>query len=214
MRALLIVGFLIAAGLPRAGMAARLPAEGGLVRGIYCNPGPAIDNRIWASYGKGYAFDREEKHEGEASIRCTTADATEAQGASQRVTFDQDRARPIIVAGWAKLEGVTGAPTYHCSVYLDLRLKNGESWPMKIAAFDPAKEGWQYAEQTYEPPSAIATASVYVFLRELAGTAWFDDIYVGELMDGGARGPNLLQSPGFEQGANGDAGLRDEFYGR
>jgi len=218
MRALLVGCCVLGLALQARGRTAPLPREGELVRGIYCNPGPAIDNRVWATYGKGYTLDREEKHSGEASIRCTVADAsqaygaTEAQGASQRVTLNQDKARPLIVAGWAKLEGVTGAPSYHCSVYLDLQLKNGESWPMKIAAFDPAKEGWQYAEQTYEPPAPIANAAVYAFLRELAGTAWFDDIYVGQLMDDGTHGPNLLQSPGFEQAADGDAGFRDAFY--
>ena len=193
-------------------LAAPLPPEGELVRGIYAHPGRAIDNRIWAGYGSGYEVDRDETHDGEASVRCTAASVTEAQGASQRVTFDQDEARALIVAGWAKLEGVSGPADYHCSVYLDLQLKNGESWPMKIAAFDPAKEGWQYSEETYEPPAPIASASVYAFLREREGTAWFDDIYVGQLLADGTRSENLLESPGFEEGADGDAGYREEFF--
>jgi hypothetical protein len=197
---------------PNLVWAAPLPPEGGLVRGIYCNPGPAIDNRLWAEYGFGYVLDREERHGGEASLRCTAADATEAQGASQQVTLGQDVARPIVVAGWARLKGVSGPPSYHCSVYVDFRLDNGESWPMKIAAFDPTKEGWQYAEATYTPPAPISVAAVYAFLRELAGTAWFDDVYVGEVLEDGTRGPNLLKSPGFEAGPEGHPPYREEFF--
>ncbi len=194
-------------------VAAALPPDGDLIRGIYARPGRAIDDRIWASYGEGYELDRGEKRSGGASIRCSNPTDTVAHGASQRITINQDQPRPIIVAGWAKLEGVSGPADYHCSVYLDLRLKNGESWPMKIAAFDPAKTGWQYSEAIHEPPSPIDTASVHVFLRERAGTAWFDDVYVGELLDGGERSANLLESPGFEDAGEARTQFRDEFFG-
>lgn len=192
--------------------AAPLPPSGELVRGIYARPGVAIDSRIWATFGQGYEFDSEEKHSGSTSIRCSNPTDAVAHGASQRITLNQDQPRPIIVAGWAKLDGVSGPQDYHCSVYLDLRLQNGEPWVMKIAAFDPAKTGWQYAEAIHEPPAPIATASVHVFLRERAGTAWFDDIYVGELLDGGKRSENLLESPGFEDAGEARTEFRDEFF--
>ena len=193
-------------------MQAALPPTGELVRGIYARPGRAIDNRIWGTYGQGYELDPDEKHSGELSVRCANPSADVAHGASQSVTLNQDKPRPLVVAGWAKLEGVSGPPDYHCSVYLDLRLKNGESWPMKIAVFDPAKTGWQYSEAVHEPPTPIATASVHVFLRERAGTAWFDDIYVGELLDDGRRSDNLLESPGFEEASQVRSEHRDEFF--
>ena len=184
-----------------------------IVRGIYCHPGPAIDNRLWPSYGVGYEIDTAERHSGKASIRCTNTNDVEAHGAWQRVAFDQKEARPFVVAGWAKLEGVTGSANYRCSVYVDLQLQNGESWPMKIAAFDPAKKGWQYAEKTYTPPSPIASARAYVFLRQSKGTAWFDDIYVGEILDGeGTRSKNMLQDPSFDGGTDNE--LRNEFFSK
>jgi len=189
--------------------------EADVVRGIYCHPGSAINNRVWASYGRGYDVDAQEKHAGGGAIRCTNVDDVEAHGASQNVHFGQEKPRPLVVAGWAKLEGVTGQTSYRCSVYLDLALQNGKGWHMKIAAFDPAKTGWQYVEQIYEPPAPIASARVHVFLRQSKGTAWFDDIYVGEVLDdSGARSRNLLQDPGFEQGLKGDDSLRNEFFSR
>ena len=185
----------------------------GIVRGIYCHPGAAVDNRVWAPYGKGYELDREARHAGRSSLRCTNTDTVEAHGAWQSVTFGQKQARPFVVAGWAKLEGVTGTPTYKCSVYLDLVLEGGKSWPMKIAAFDPAKSGWQYSEQIYEPPAPLVSARVYVFLRQEAGVAWFDDLYVGEVLDDkGTRSKNLLQDPGFDDGMKSDNAAREALF--
>jgi len=193
--------------------AAAKPKE--IIRGIYCRPGPALDNRLWGAYGNGYETDTREKHSGRASMRCTNADDVEAHGARQDVRFNQDRVRPLVVAGWARLDGVTGPPSYRCSVYLDLRLKNGKAWHMKTAPFDPAKKGWQYAENTYVPPAPIASASVHVFLRQSKGTAWFDDIYVGEILDDkGTRSKNLLQEPGFDSETTVDTRLREEFFDR
>ena len=199
--------------LTSCGVLAAETAPPGIIRGVYCNPGRAIENRAWGPYGQGYTLDAKEVHSGRASLSCTNATDTEAHGASQQVTFDQPEPRPLIVAGWAKLVGVTGTPDFHGSVYLDVRLKNGESWPMKIAAFDPAKTDWQYVEQIYEPPAPIASASVHVFLRQLKGSAWFDDLYVGEVLDAqGTRSKNLVQDPGFEGDTDGTPTFRDEFF--
>ncbi len=186
-----------------------------LVRGIYADPGPALDNRPWAGYGEGYEFDGAERHGGQASIRCANPTAAAGRGGGQTVQLNQDRPRPIVVGGWARLVGVSGPADYHCSVYLDLVLQGGESWPMKIAAFDPAKTGWQYAERTYTPPKPIVSARVYVFLRERAGTAWFDDLLLAEVLDEqGTRSPNRLRDPGFETPEGGDPSVRDAFFGK
>lgn len=202
---------LLSVAFGQAAQAASHPGK--IIRGIYCRPGPAVDNRLWTSFGLGYDIDTQEKRSGRASIRCSNTDRVVGHGACQRVVLNQDQPRPLVVAGWAKLEGVSGPASYRCSVYLDLRLQNGKSWPMKIAAFDPAKKGWQYATQTYMPPAAIASASVYAFLRQAEGTAWFDDIYVGQIVDDqGTKSPNLLEDPGFEGGLDGKR--RGEFFGQ
>jgi len=194
------------------GIAAPLPPAGELIRGIYADPGPAINSSVWAGYGGGYALDKGEAHSGATSLRCSNATGAEAHGGSQQVVFDQQMARPLVISGWAKLEGVSGPPSYKCSVYLDLRLTNGESWYMQTAEFDPAKTGWQYAERVCDPPAAIATASVHVFLRETQGTAWFDDLHVGYLLEDGTRSPNLLKSPGFEPEEQAGPTPRDAFF--
>lgn len=185
----------------------------GIIRGIYAEPGAAVKNRLWTSYGAGYEEDRREKHSGQVSLRCTNKTDQEAHGALQSIRFDQAQPRPIVIAGWAKLEGVTGPADYHCSVYLDLTLQDGTSWPMKIAAFDPARTGWQYAEQTYVPPAPLDSARVHVFLRQRQGTAWFDDLYVGEILDDqGTRSPNLLIDPSFEGHWPDETSPRDRFF--
>ncbi|MCK5803732.1 MAG: hypothetical protein KAI66_12905 [Lentisphaeria bacterium] len=184
-----------------------------IVRGIYCRPGLAMDSRLWTSYGSGFTLDPQGAHSGDIGVRCGTADDTEAQGVLQVVEIHQKEARPIVVGGWARLEGVNGTPSYKCSVYVDCRLTNGKSWPMQIAVFDPAKTGWQYSEKTYTPPAPIASARVYAFLREKAGTAWFDDLYLSEVLDEtGKRSANLLQSPGFERQSNRENSQRKAFF--
>jgi hypothetical protein len=171
-----------------------------LVRGIYCHPGAALDSRLWAGYGSGFSWDHTVARTGATSIRCEVPTDGDAQGVCQTVEINQAEARPIVVSGWARLANVAGPPSYKCSVYVDCRLQNGESWPMQTAIFDPAEGGWQHAEATYTPPSPIRSARVYAFLREKSGVAWFDDLYVGEILDeNGARSDNLLKSPGFEQ---------------
>lgn len=196
------------------GVAAAAPAQ--ILRGIYADPDRMADHRTWAAYGGGYELDSKVKHGGQAGIRCANATDGEAHGAGQTVRFNQDKPRPLIVAGWAKLEGVTGPKDYHCSVYVDLQLKNGTSWPMKIAAFDPTRADWQYAEQIYTPPAPITSARVHVFLRERKGVAWFDDLYVGEALDDrGTRSTNFLADAGFEseRPATG-ASPREEFFAK
>jgi hypothetical protein len=185
----------------------------GIVRGIYCDPEQAVDDRPWAAYGSGYVLDAEQVHTGATALRCVNMTEQDAQGGTQTVHFNQDQARPLVVAGWARLEGLGGPASYHCSVYLDLELRDGQSWYMKTAMFDPAKTGWQYAEEVYTPPAPIVAARVYVFLREMKGTAWFDDIYVGEVRDAqGTRSPNLLKSPGFEPDPAAGRSAREEFF--
>ena len=187
----------------------------GIVRGIYCDPGEALGGQLWADFGAGFEVDAREHHGGGSSLKCANAAATEAQGAVQTVKFASASPRPIVVSGWAKLQGVAGPKDYRCSVYLDLMLEGGESWPMKIATFDPSKAGWQYSEATYTPPKPLVSARVYVFLREREGVAWFDDLSVCQVLDdAGRRGPNLLRDAGFEQAAVGDPALRDAFFAK
>jgi len=184
-----------------------------IVRGVYCRPGKSLDDRSWQGYGAGYVRSKSNVHSGASSIHCKNASASAAHGARQTVEFNQKVARPIILGGWAKLEGTVGDPTYHCSVYGDFSLMDGKSWICKIAAFDPGKRGWQYVEATHTPPGPVASGRIHVFLREAAGEAWFDDLYVGELLDdSGKRSPNLLENPGFEPTEKHDNTERQAFF--
>ena len=191
-------------------LAAQPPA---IVRGIYCNPRMALARGPWTSYGKGGEMTATAARTGTTGLLCRTNTLTEASGMVQSIDINQKVARPIVVAGWARLEGIEGPPSYRCSVYVDCRLTNGKSWPMQTAEFDPAKKGWQYAENIYRPPSPVASARVYVFLRQKIGTACFDDVYVGEILDDkGKRSSNLLRAPGFEPLDQKDHGPRKTFF--
>lgn len=210
-----IVSLGIGLSLARAAETAKTQhAQQGIIRGIYCDPGKAIGNSAWSPYGDGFELSSRQVHSGKASLHCRNGTPAGRKGVSQRVTLDQDRPRPLVIAGWAKVSGVAGPPSYRCSVYLDARLSNGQNWQQKTAEFDPAKtDGWQYAEKIYTPPAPVVSANVCVFLREAQGEAWFDDLYVGELIDAqGTRSKNLLQNAGFEGAAEGGSTFRDDFF--
>ncbi|MBI3923086.1 MAG: hypothetical protein HY318_16820 [Armatimonadetes bacterium] len=67
-------------GVAVAHAAAGRPANG-LIRGIYADPGAAVDNRLWASYGAGWEEDQTERYAGKVSARCANESSTETHGA-------------------------------------------------------------------------------------------------------------------------------------
>ncbi|NUQ01664.1 MAG: hypothetical protein HUU35_17610, partial [Armatimonadetes bacterium] len=102
--------------------------------------------------------------------------------------------KPIRIAGYSRAEGVEGNPNWTYSIYLDLKQTDGTAVYGKVATFRTGSHDWEQAETIFTPAAPIASATVHVFLRNVGGTAWFDDLFVGE--DGG---PNLLRCAGFEE---------------
>ena len=84
---------------------------------------------------------------------------------------------------------------------------DGESWPMKVAAFETGTHDWQYSELIIEPEKPLKSAQYWAFLRESEGTVWFDDLFFGP-----PDGENLLKSPGFEKKLDPDTSVRDEIF--
>jgi hypothetical protein len=175
-----------------------------VTRGIYADIRPALRTAVWRmSAGSTLVGDR--PHSGPTCLRAEGGPGV--QGANQRVVFNQREPRPVKIAGWSRAEGVRAAKDYRYSVYVDFVFTDGKPWHMKLACFAPGTHDWQYAENIVRPPKPLAHATVNVFLRESEGTAWFDDLFVGEV-----DGRNLLVCPGFERDGQLDLAERDKLF--
>ncbi|HIE53207.1 MAG TPA: hypothetical protein EYP85_15755 [Armatimonadetes bacterium] len=178
-----------------------------ITRGIYAPIGDLLQTGAWADWGGGYAFDQTVAHGGQASARVeTNADVPEA-GLAQRVEVNQKEPRPLVISGWSRAQDLSDGADWQYSLYVDLRYTDGTPLYMQVAAFTGGTHDWEFAEKRIVPEKPVATASVYAFIRQRTGTAWFDDLFFGEL-----DGPNLLRNPGFEPGDREDTSRREEFF--
>ena len=173
-----------------------------VTRGIYAHIHRVIRASVWDSWGSGFEFvtsgaeraDEDRPHGGEACVRCVGEAGTRGQGVGQSVELNQTKPKAVKIAGWSRCQDVKADKNYTYSLYVDLTFADGESWPMKVAAFETGTHDWQYAETVVTPPKPLARARFYAFIREIDGTVWFDDLFFGE-----AGGRNLLRCPGFEK---------------
>lgn len=201
MRLLIIVLVLVAA------TAAYAYQPGSTVtRGVYVHSRDLIPGQVWSDFHAGYQFATDNPHSGQYCIRCHNEPGGAGAGAGQQVEVNQTEPAPLKIAGWSRAENVQGGgKPYQYSIYVDLRYTDGEPLYMQLAPFDPGTHDWQYSETIIEPEKPIATASVNLFVRDIGGTAWFDDIFFGP-----ADGENLLRVPGFETTEMADDSRRRE----
>ncbi len=166
-----------------------------VTRGIYIHYRHLIPEKVWANWGTGYEVVEETPHSGDRCLKVVSEPGADGQGAGQMVEINQTEAAPLKISGWSRAEGVEGTePDYRYSIYVDMTYADGESWPMKVAAFTPGSHDWEYAEVIVEPEKPVKSARFWVFIRGIGGTGWFDDLFVGAV-----DGDNLLQAPGFEK---------------
>ena len=196
-----------------AAMVVALPAfaqrPSNVTRGVYVHSRDLMAGHVWSDYGGGFEFVTDDPHSGATCLKVVNEPGAEGGGAGQSVTINQPEAAPLKIAGWSRAEEVSGDEIgWQYSIYVDLRYADGESWPMKIAAFERGTHDWQYSETIIEPEKPVASARLYVFVRNISGTAWFDDLFFGPI-----DGDNLLKVPGFEGNAIDDFAPRQEVLG-
>ncbi len=177
-----------------------------VTRGVYVHSRDLMPAFIWNAYGTGFEFDADNPHSGDQCIRCENVPGEPGQGCSQTVQVDQAEPRPLKIAGWSRCEGVeAGGQAWQYSIYVDLRYTDGTPWHMRVAPFETGGHDWQYSELIIEPEKPVASASYHVFIRNIGGTVWFDDLFFGE-----PDGENLLRIPGFESDEMADDEARAE----
>jgi len=178
-----------------------------VTRGIYAHLNPVVRAGVWGAWGSGFDYVGGKPHGGKACIRCVGQKGLPGQGVGQTVELKQTAPKPVRIAGWSRCEGVEGEPSYHYSLYVDFVFADGTPWHMKLATFATGSHGWQHAETILTPPKPLRSARFYAFIREIAGTVWFDDLWLGE-----AGGPNLLKCPGFEKESRVDLAARRKLF--
>lgn len=106
----------------------------------------------------------------------------EETGAHQRLTLNQTAPRAIVFRGWSKADHVSDTADGDYSIYLDITFQDGshpDPWA-RTANFAVGTHDWQPAQDTVEVEKPVKTVDVYAMFRRHTGTAWFDDIYLGE----------------------------------
>ena len=145
------------------------------------NPGfEAAGAANWSKHGQAHEIDTEQSHGGKQSFRLSNASASLRSSASQTIVLNRDVARPIIVRGHAKADGVSGHPGRGFSVYVDIYYTDGTALYGSTMDWQTGTTDWQYGEMTIEPAKPIRNVNVYLLLRGHSGTAWFDDLFVAE----------------------------------
>ncbi len=182
--------------------------DSNVTRGIYVHYRNMLPLMVWEKWGSGYTHVQENPHSGDFCIKAVGEAGTKGQGAGQQVQFNQEKPAPIKIAGWSRCENVEVAESgYRYSVYVDMSYTDGTSWPMQVAAFSPGTHDWEYSEVIVEPEKPVASARVWAFIRDIGGTVWFDDLFIGP-----ADGENLLKTPGFEKVTGPDLSPREEVF--
>jgi hypothetical protein len=185
---------LLAADLIWSANAESYQPKSNVTRGIYADLDRALQSGVWRLSGSGAEIVDNASHTGRSCAHCRSRSAADYQGLSQTILMKQEQPRPIKIAGWSRARNVQGQKSYRYSIYVDFVLADGKSWPMKIVAFEPGTHDWQYGETVVTPPQPVKQAALHVFVRQTAGEAWFDDLFLGEV-----GGENLVLSPGFEE---------------
>jgi hypothetical protein len=150
------------------------------------DPGNAAQAASWGAYVSGYAIDSSVAHSGMSSARCESAGGNAGYGAVANVTLNQKTPAPIVVSGWSRAQNVSGAPDSDYSIYVDLSYVDGTPLYGQTSAFETGTDDWRMRHVLIIPTKPVQSMRVYALFRKHAGTVWFDDFNVRQLV------PDLL----------------------
>ncbi|MCC6728583.1 MAG: hypothetical protein IT208_04515 [Chthonomonadales bacterium] len=197
-RARTVIAACLAALLWCAGVAAAQRAQ------RITNPGfeRAAGERAegWAPYESGYALDRAARRGGGASIRCSNSGPDERRGATWTLELAQIAPAPLLVTGWSRSEGVSGAPDLDYAIYVDLEYMDGTPLWAQVAPFPTGTHDWVRRQVLVVPSKPIRRAWIHALFRRHTGTVWFDDFDARALPSDGVFDGQLLAAPRLPAG--------------
>ena len=144
------------------------------------DPGFEAGGTGWTIYGTRFVVDSTVAHSGSRSIRIPSG----ALGAAiQRVNLNQPVARPIYFSGWSKASAVTAGCRMQYSLYLDISYTDGTQALSQYVCFNGGTHDWERVDRVIFPQKPIASVWIWtMFQCATPGTAWFDDLAVGEFL--------------------------------
>ncbi|MCX6992135.1 MAG: beta-galactosidase trimerization domain-containing protein [Kiritimatiellaeota bacterium] len=148
--------------------------------------GQADISAIFKRMGSGYSIDNDQKHCGSRSMRLQTDATNKEQGMTCVISGSAIKTPgQIIISGWSKAQNVSGNRDGNYALYVDVCFADGSNNVYgKTASFGTGTHDWEYGAVTVKVDKAVKDISVSALLRgNHAGTAWFDDIFVGNYVE-------------------------------
>lgn len=143
------------------------------------NPGFEKGLTGWGGSGS-FSIDTAAACSGSASLRLHNAERTGRSHVSQSVTLNQKRPAPVLVRVASRAENVAGEPGRGYSLYVDIYYTDGTPLYGQHKAFPAGTTQWQVGELVIQPEKPVRNVNIYLLLRDMAGTAWFDDVAMME----------------------------------
>ena len=140
----------------------------------------------WVPYDAGYAITRDKPHGGSICVTCDNPAGNLRLGLSQTLTLNRTDARPLLVSGWSRAEGVAGTPNLDYSIYVDILYQDGTALWAQVALFSCGTHDWEYRQARIHPDKPVRQITVNALFRGRKGRVWFDDISLKEAPAGRA----------------------------
>lgn len=134
----------------------------------------------WGPYDAGYRIEPRAGRDGGPGVACDNPDGGKRMGLSQTLKLDRQVARPLLVSGWSKAEGVTGSSNLDYSIYADIEYQDGTALWAQVAQFTTGTHDWEHQRVRILPEKPIRTITVNVLFRGRPGKVWFDDVSLQE----------------------------------
>jgi len=134
--------------------------------------------------GEGVALDKEIFHSGKASLRLDMGSDRQKAGMkpAEKIVLDQNSPEPIMGAVWLRAVGKKSLGKVRGGMSIRLEFVDGTAlyWygPFELSAEDMSG-AWVYREGCYKPRCAVASAIIGIYLHDVDGSIWADDIYFG-----------------------------------
>jgi len=135
----------------------------------------------WGAWHNGYTAAVGEGRGGSVAAKMSNPSGSGEYGIYRSITLDRTTVKPLLLRGWSKADGVTGAPDSSYSLYADVTYSdNTHEWGL-YAAFDSGTHNWQSKLLYINPVKPVKSVAVYALFKNRQGTVWFDNISLEEL---------------------------------
>lgn len=140
----------------------------------------------WLTESGKYELDNSTAHGGGKSLKLTVTqdnlkeNRNYSSGISTRQISFRSKPRQLKLSAWVKSDLLTKhvGPTIRATFrYADAHIRSSS---FSISLLEPAKD-WHYLEKTIDLDGEVTVANVYVDLTGVAGSAWVDDLYFGDM---------------------------------